>query len=254
MSSIALAGLLQTLQRIESETGVVAKPLQNAQKSTFEAQREKVSVQLKVLRAMISERDELLSKSVATTKNDVRASCAARQRLLIVTADIDELERLHVADKKDKCAKCKEAKKATNTMCAQCTERHALEQELVDLAKAHLAECERLERRVYFGDDYDVEMGTMSGVASSLPSIDDDTALGVRFKLLLQQDAALDVGLDKLLVNVVKTKQIAIDMRDGVAVQVAVLEELDSKVEKNTDGVRGLNRRLKRVMIDTNAG
>jgi len=79
---------------------------------------------------------------------------------------------------------------------------------------------------------------------TSLPEIDGDPG----FQLLLDQDREIDQVLDDISKGVGVLKEMAHGMSQEIEMQEAIIDELDTKVEKNVNQLLGLNKRMKKTL------
>ena len=153
----------------------------------------------------------------------------------------------------------KKDKKGTNA--TQVEER----QEVVELVFKHIEECEAIEKRRYNGKQTEARIelfsGGTSGAGSSstsstvsrvpggteLPDIETQDGL----KMLAAKDKVIDEGLDQIAEGVQDLKSLALDMRDEVKVQSAMVDEITSKVDSASSQLSGINKKMKKTLQST---
>ena len=89
-----------------------------------------------------------------------------------------------------------------------------------------------------------------SGVGSStLPEIDSETQEGLQ--LLQKKDQQIDEQLEMVSEGVSELKSIALNMRDEVKVQSAMVDEITNKVDAVSSHLNNLNKRMKQTLAQT---
>jgi hypothetical protein len=263
-----------TLYRIEKETGVAKKDdkkTKTEELNDFERQRFKVAEGVRMVRNVrhqrekqkkkkkkqilinpqkqtLKERDELLEQT-SGNKVTVELSNAVRLQLKTVRADVEELARVQAEHAKKVNKKAKK-----DGLSEEDQEYLDRQKEIVELSFAHIAEVEKMEKRMHYTEGILDESSDQEAAPASLPDVDDDGEVGQRFAMLKQRDAQIDEGLEEVSKGVAVLKQMAIEMGDAVEVQGAVLDEVDKKVDKNLDKVENLNKRLKKTLETVRSG
>ena len=83
--------------------------------------------------------------------------------------------------------------------------------------------------------------------AEDRPSSDWEDGL----KSLQRKDQQIDEGLDQIAEGVNDLRHLAIDMRDEVKVQSAMVDEITHKVDGANAHLTGLNKRMKKTLAST---
>ena len=86
-------------------------------------------------------------------------------------------------------------------------------------------------------------------VSPELPEIDLETQDGL--KSLQRKDQQIDEGLDQIAEGVNDLRHLAIDMRDEVKVQSAMVDEITHKVDAASGHLTNLNKRMKKTLANT---
>ncbi|CUG02279.1 SNARE protein, putative [Bodo saltans] len=80
--------------------------------------------------------------------------------------------------------------------------------------------------------------------------LEDDPAAKEQLKVIAQQDAEINRGLDRLRANVGKLHEIAVDIGSQLDIQNSMLDNTENTVDKQTKQLKGINRRLNKIMKD----
>lgn len=250
-STIQMNELMQTLYKIQQETGVAKKETKKSKTeelNDFERQRFKVAEGVRLVRKTLKERDELLEQS-AGNKTTVELSNAVRLQLKTVRADAEELSRVQAEHAKKVTKKSKK-----DGLSEEDQEYLERQKEIVDLAFQHISEVEKMEKRMHYTEGILDDSSDQEPAPASLPDVDDDGEVGQRFAQLKQRDQQIDEGLAEVSKGVEVLKQMAIEMGDAVEVQGAIMDEIDKKVDKNMGKVENLNKRLKKTLETVRSG
>lgn len=135
-------------------------------------------------------------------------------------------------------------------------------QEVVELVFKHIEECEGLEKKRYAGKNTEARvelfsggkaggssMGSVSRVAGGTELPDIETQDGL--KMLAAKDKQIDEGLDQIAEGVADLKSLALDMRDEVKVQSAMVDEITSKVDNASAQLTNINKKMKKTLQST---
>merc|ERR1712146_257804 len=199
-----------------------------------------------LIRKTITERDELLEQT-AGNKATVELSNAVRMQLKEVRKDAENLDKLQ----KTAARKAKKKSKKKDGLSEEEQEYIEHQAEVVELTFKHIEECERLEKKIHFGDNV---VDDSSGVVTSLPEIDDDGEVGQKFAQIKMRDEQIDQGLTEVGEGVEVLKQMALEMSDAVDVTGAIMDEVETRVDDNMARVTHLNKRLKSTLESVRSG
>ena len=250
--------LRQRLEVISSETG--DGPSNNAKsksKDEFKNLKQTIAANVRDVRQALKERDALLQKGASGTKETVQKSYKIREQIKQAKEDAQKLANLQR----------KEAGKKKGKDAEQVEQRL----EVVQLVWKHIEECEALEKRRYQGKNSEARVelfgggrgggagagpsgvGPVSrvpvGGGTELPEIDLETQDGL--KALQRKDQQIDEGLDQIAEGVNDLRHLAIDMRDEVKVQSAMVDEITHKVDAASGHLTNLNKRMKKTLANT---
>lgn len=247
--------LMDKLESIADETGEgqanAAKKGGTSGGDEFNRMRANIGVSVREVRQQLKMRDELLGKGMSGTKQTVQMSHKIRQQ--IKTAR-ETANRLHAMQRK-------EAAKRKNT-----AGKVEQQQEVVDLVFKHIEECEALEKKRFtskatdnrielfssmgrgFGAGGSNQVGPVSRAPETeLPDIETQEGL----QQLRVKDQAIDKELEQVSAGVQDLKNIALDMRDEVQMQTAMVDEITNKVDKANVHLNNLNKRMKQTLQQT---
>merc|ERR1712146_152066 len=203
-----------------------------------------------LIRKTITERDELLEQT-AGNKATVELSNAVRMQLKEVRKDAENLDKLQ----KTAARKAKKKSKKKDGLSEEEQEYIEHQAEVVELTFKHIEECERLEKKIHFGDNVvDDSSDDSAGVVTSLPEIDDDGEVGQKFAQIKMRDEQIDHGLTEVGEGVEVLKQMALEMSDAVDVTGAIMDEVETRVDDNMARVTHLNKRLKSTLESVRSG
>lgn len=216
----------------------------------FSGLKGQVAQEVRDIRAALKERDELLQKGASGTKQTVQMSHQIRTQIKTAKEDAKKLLQLQ---QKEAAKKDKKGANAT-----QVEER----QEVVELVFKHIEECEGLEKKRYAGKNTEARvelfsggkaggssMGSVSRVAGGTELPDIETQDGL--KMLAAKDKQIDEGLDQIAEGVADLKSLALDMRDEVKVQSAMVDEITSKVDNASAQLTNINKKMKKTLQST---
>jgi SYP7 family syntaxin len=216
------------------------------------------------VREKLSEREQLLSRGASGTKATVLASHQIRTQLKQARDDANRL----MAMQRKEAAKTRGKEKAV--------EQAENRQEVVELIFKHIDECELQEKKRYTSKNSEARTelfaGSGRGVAlgpagssnypscsgagpsssmggSALPEIDSETQEGLQ--LLERKNVAIDEQLEVVAEGVNELKSIALNMRDEVKVQSAMVDEITSKVDSASSHLNNMNRKMKQTLAKT---
>ena len=219
----------------------------------FSGLKSQLAREVREIRTALKERDELLQKGASGSKQTVQLSHQIRTQIKGAKEDAQKLLALQ------KKEAAKKDKKGTNA--TQVEER----QEVVELVFKHIEECEAIEKRRYNGKQAEARVELFSGgtsgagssstsstvsrvpVGTELPDIETQDGL----KMLAAKDKVIDEGLDQIAEGVQDLKSLALDMRDEVKVQSAMVDEITSKVDSASSQLSGINKKMKKTLQST---
>lgn len=254
--------LLRRVDAIVDETNDVEASAQtNGQKlphaSDFQRLKRTIAKDVRALRTALKERDELLAKGATHSKHTVQMSHSIRYQLKTLSDDAAKLQALH----KKEASRLK--KKGQDEAAAE-------RAKAVDLVFLHIDECEALEKRRATGKQAakraelfsgaspsaaaEVDVGSSSSTRTptetELPDIETREGL----QELQRTDQRIDEELQGISVSVQALGALAVDMRDEVEMQTAMIDQVTTKVDKANAQVKNLNRRMKEALRKTRAG
>lgn len=248
---IVLTAKLEALVQ-ETGEGGTAKKGGGKGSDGFGDLKAQVAAEVRQIRTALKDRDELLQKGAAGTKQTVQMSHQIRAQIKAVKEDA---QRLAALQKKEAA---KRDRKGANA--AQVEGR----QEVVELVFKHIEECEALEKKRYTGKNAEARVELFSGAGGSagrgalgavshvpggteLPDIETQDGL----KVLAAKDKVIDEGLDQIAEGVEDLKALALDMRDEVKVQSAMVDEITSKVDTASAQLSNINKKMKKTLQST---
>ena len=248
-----MQGLTIKLHALAQETGegVTSKKSAGKGGDEFLGLKTQVAREVREIRSALKERDELLQKGASGTKQTVQMSHQIRTQ---IKGAKEDAQRLLALQKKEAAKKDKKGTNAT-----QVEER----QEVVELVFKHIEECEAIEKKRYSGKQTEARVelftgGRGGGSSSSapvsrvpggteLPDIETQDGL----KMLAAKDKVIDEGLDQIAEGVQDLKSLALDMRDEVKVQSAMVDEITSKVDSASSQLTSINKKMKKTLQNT---
>eukprot|EP00310_Coccolithus_braarudii_P018502 CAMPEP_0183351910 /NCGR_PEP_ID=MMETSP0164_2-20130417/26331_1 /TAXON_ID=221442 /ORGANISM="Coccolithus pelagicus ssp braarudi, Strain PLY182g" /LENGTH=277 /DNA_ID=CAMNT_0025524211 /DNA_START=42 /DNA_END=875 /DNA_ORIENTATION=- len=246
--------LMQKLETLQSETGDGPTGARGASKGGDEFKRLKANVaqNIREIRLQLRERDEIMQKGATGTKHTVQMSHAIRQQIKHVR---DDANRLHDIQRKEA------ARNKGKSYIVQVEER----QEVVDLVFKHIEEVEALDKRRYAAKHTEARIELFSGGRSGtlvssvapvsrvpyggteLPDIETQEGL----QQLQQKDQRIDEELEQVAAGVADLKTVALDIRDEVKVQSAMVDEITHKVDKASKHLSSINKKMKKTLQQT---
>ena len=257
--------LVAKLETIQAETGdgSVKNALTSGGGDEFVRIKKQLAVNIKQVREKLVEREDLLGRGASGTKATVQVSHQIRLQLKQAREDANKL----LALQRKEAAKTRGKDKAV----VQAENR----QEVVELVFKHIEECELQEKKRYISKNSEARVelfagsgrGVALGPASSypsatggagssgasggtaLPDIDDETREGLQ--LLEKKNVAIDEQLGVVAEGVAELKSIALNMRDEVKVQSAMVDEITNKVDAASTHLNTLNKRMKQTLAQT---
>lgn len=202
----------------------------------FTRLRKKIASDIREAKEMIHERNTTNAAGesdalAAKQSNDIRL------RFKDIREDIDQLGKMQRKRQK----KVDNQKEPTE----EDVDKAKMEAEVVDYAKQHMKELERLER---FGDDVEQaglfeEDENEPVVHGGIPDIDDP-----QFQALIQGDKELDEDLDEILEALKNVRAIAEAMNEELKVQEELVNKVDDHMEQVEERLSTVNASLKRVL------
>ena len=261
--------LIATLDTIQHETGEGQKAAPTGKGGDeFVRLKKQIAANVKTVREKLHEREELLNRGASGTKATVQASHQIRGLLKQAREDANRL----MAIQRKEAAKTRGKEKAV--------EQAENRQEVVELVFKHIEECELQEKKRYTsknsearvelfaGSGRGVALGSAStypsatgsggagpsgggggGGGSSLPEIDSETQEGLQ--LLERKNHAIDEQLEVVAEGVSELKSIALNMRDEVRVQSAMVDEITNKVDSANTHLNSINKKMKQTLAQT---
>mmetsp|Transcript_46409 Transcript_46409/g.100809 ORF Transcript_46409/g.100809 Transcript_46409/m.100809 type:complete len:277 (+) Transcript_46409:246-1076(+) len=245
--------LLLKLEALQSETGEGPAGGRNQAKGGDEFKRLKGQIALSVrdIRTQLRERDDLLVKGGTSGRQTVALSHKIREDIRLAREDAN---RLHDLQRKEA------ARNKGKGNAQQIAER----QETVDLVFKHIEECEALDKRRYASKNSDTRIELFSGGRAAttdtmapvsrvpfgeteLPDI--ETQEGLR--QLQQKDQRIDQELEQVAAGVADLRTVALDIRDEIKVQSAMVDEITNKVDNANKHLVNINKKMKKTLENT---
>jgi syntaxin of plants SYP7 len=96
------------------------------------------------------------------------------------------------------------------------------------------------------GAESGTEMGDQDGEGGG--RLEDDPEAKAQLKVIAQQESEINRGLDRLKGNVAKLHEIAVDIGSQLDIQNSMLDNTENTVDKQTKQLKGINRRLNKIM------
>jgi len=237
-----LNNLMNKLYKIETDCNPNAsKPEKQEKLDDFSTLKKKISQEVKSVRKMIEERNQLLSGSEQNSET-VKMSAEIRKALKETEKDAKELEVLQ-KEQEEKLQKKKDKGKEVSSADEQ---EVSMRHELVELAYQHIEECHTLEKSVYKNISSENFVGLMNPndiVPTSLPDLEDE-----RFLLLRTKDAEIDRELDEISKGVNILGQMANQIGQETTIQGLMIEEVEHGVDKANEHLNTLNKTLKGIL------
>ncbi|KAI3634196.1 hypothetical protein MIR68_007800 [Amoeboaphelidium protococcarum] len=221
---------------------------------------------VKQVRIMLKEREELLNTKPGS-KDAAEASHRIRARIKQIKEDAMKFQTVQKQEEK------KILKKGENTKGKDQTGQSPQEivkqrEETVQLVLKHIEEIETMEKKRYTDKTSADRAALFDGAASAkldfvafdskpagkaafqtnLPDIDDDPEVGAGLQLLQENNRAIDQDLDTIRQNVGVLKEIAINMDQEIQKQNAMLDVIDTKVDKAQVHLDKVNMKMKQAL------
>ena len=255
--------LMTKLEEISAETGDGQKASPKESGDEFVRIKKQVANNIRDVRTKLTAREELLSKGAAGSKATVQASHQIRQQLKQSREDANKL----LALQRKEASKTKGKEKAV--------EQAENRQEVVELIFKNIEECELQEKKRYTSKNSEARVelfaaggrgggsrgptstgpaasggaGPSGAGSTSLPDIDAETQEGLQ--LLKKKDQAIDDQLEMVAEGVSELKSLALNMRDEVKVQSAMVDEITTKVDAASTHLNSINKRMKQTLAQT---
>ncbi|KAJ1641096.1 hypothetical protein T492DRAFT_923090 [Pavlovales sp. CCMP2436] len=258
--------LLAKLESIEQETsednGKKGGKSGAAALDEFGRLKREVHREIKAVREAIQERDEMLHKE-AGSKATVEMSARVRSSIKTIREEHKQMVKIQQTQANRRMGKN-----------AQQIEHRA---EVVELVLKHIEEVEMLEKRRYQAKDSETRTNLFAGSGfggggsdmnglrhvaisfpegmagpsggraatdSDLPDIETQEGLSQ----LKQTDGRIDVELEEISNGVQDLRHIALDMKEEVRLQSAMVDEITNKVDGANDHLHNLNRKMKNAL------
>lgn len=246
--------LMAKLEWIATETGEGQQTVGGVVKGGDEFKRLKsqIAAKLKDVRSKLKEREEVHGKG---TNKAVQISHAIRQQLKAARSDADKLVVLQRKEAAKSRGKVKASGEVENR------------QEVLELVFKHIEECELHERK-RFAKNSEARIELFSGAAREIAlapvkrgagpsSVSDTELLDIESETqagLLQlerKNVAIDQQLEVVAEGVSELRSIALNMRDEVKVQGAMVDEITHKVESASTHLNTINKKMKHTLAQT---
>jgi len=249
-----MQAIMLKLETIQSETGDGPTSTARAKGGDeFKRLKANIAQSVREIRLQLRERDELMQKGPVGTKQTVQMSHGIRQQIKLVREDAN---RLHDLQRKEA------ARLKGKPAAEQVQER----QEVVDLIFKHIEEVEALDKRRYAAKHTEARIELFSGKSGTvvnhsaiapvnrvpfgeteLPDIETQEGL----QQLQQKDQRIDEELEQVAAGVADLKSVALDIRDEVKVQAAMVDEITHKVDRASKHLTGINKKMKKTLQQT---
>jgi len=247
----AMNQLVAKLEALAEETGDEKKgPNKQSGGDEFKRIHGGIAVQCRDIRKALKERDELMQKGGSGSKQTVQISNRIRQQIKVVREDANKLHALQR----------KEAAKRGKGNAQQVEARG----EQVDLVFRHIEECEALDKRRYASKNSEARVelfsggktGTLVSTVGAVSRVPEGTELpplevqdGLR--QLQIKDQRIDEELEQVAAGVADLRSVALDIRDEVKVQNAMVDEITHKVDKAHRQLTNVNKKMKKTLEQT---
>lgn len=236
-------GLMKRLKKIQDECvekqGAQAPLPEDADE--FTRIRRKLAFQVKQIRQLIHDRDEM-EKTAPGTVATVELSQQIRNALKEVRTDAVTLDKLQ---KDEKAGYIKKNK--TDPDKEQQIERR---EDVVGTVFDHIEEVKLLDQKRHGDSAFSSKPGAPKDpLITSLPDIDD-----AGFQLLRKNDQVIDNMLETVAAGVHELKEIASEMGKEADRQTIMLDDLDGKVNKVNDQLENINIRLRKALESVRKG
>ncbi|KAG8459231.1 hypothetical protein KFE25_005742 [Diacronema lutheri] len=263
-----MQGLMRKLEAIEQETaegdGKKDKGRSRESLDEFGRLKREIHREIKAVREAIAERDEMLTKE-AGSKATVEMS--ARIRAVIKTVREEHRQMVKIQQTQANRRRGKNVQEIEHRA------------EVVELVLKHIEEVEMLEKRRYQtkeseargslfatsglrGTSTGVDVGGLRSVVVNMPDgagpsaggraatdtdlPDIETQEGLA--QLARTDERIDQELEEISAGVQDLKHIALDMKEEVRLQSAMVDEITNKVDGANEHLHNLNRKMKNAL------
>jgi len=207
----------------------------------FTRLRRKLAFQVKNIRQLIHDRDEM-EKTAPGTVATVELSQQIRNAMKEVRSDAVALDKLQKDEKAQYVKKNK-----TDPEKEQQIERR---EEVVGTVFDHIEEVKLLDQKRHGDSAFSSRPGAPKDpLITSLPDIDD-----AGFQLLRKNDQVIDSMLDNVAAGVNELKEIATEMGKEANRQTGMLDDLDSKVDRVNIQLENINIRLRKALDNVRKG
>ena len=187
-------------------------------------------------------------KTNIKTINDLLVDRAKEPKNSAFVVKLSSKIRALIKDVKTDTAKLEELSTKHNIKKPAQQEIQAFEQEVIELIKNHIHECEYQEKKRYNTTRSFITQ--MTGLApSELPEIDLQ-----EFKQIKRNDKLLDDNLDKMSEHLNTLKEIALQMDDEADLQNEMIDALEIKVDNANDRLDNINVRMKDTLKKIRGG
>jgi len=207
----------------------------------FTRLRRKVAFDVKNIRQLIHDRDEM-EKSAPGTVATVELSHQVRQALKDIRTDAVKLDKLQ---KDEKAAYIKKNKQDEDK-----EKEIENREEVVGTVFDHIEECKLLDQKRHGDSAFSSKPGAPKDpLITSLPDIDD-----AGFQLLRKNDQIIDGMLENVAAGVNELREIATEMGKEAEHQGVMLDNLDAHVDKVNDDLENINIRLRKALESVRKG
>ncbi|KAI8913441.1 hypothetical protein EDD86DRAFT_268925 [Gorgonomyces haynaldii] len=222
----------------------IEKSKEEASLDEFTRLRKNIHAAVRQVREQLSEREQMMKRGGTTTES---AEASYRIRVAIKQLKEQVQKMQDIVDKEQK------KKKKEPEVIAE-------HKEVLDLCKAHIEECENLEKRKQLDQNYQDRAELFAAAShhpggastagedpfihTDLPDIDVEEDL----KAIRNKNAEIDQDLDELGNGVARLREIAVDMGNELDRQNENLGRIDNKVENALDHVDNLNISLRKSL------
>lgn len=201
--------------------------------------KKKVAVQVRNIRQLIKDRDELEKTAPGSVAN-VEISHQIRTALREVRNDAAAMDKIQKAEK--------EAYIKKNKSIPEKEQMLEKREEVVGLVFDHLEEVKQLDQKRH-GDSAFAQKKPQDPMVTELPNIDD-----AGFQMLIKNDKVIDEMLENISTGVNELKEMATEMGKEADKQGVMLEDLDIKVDKVNDELENINIRLRKALESVRKG
>ena len=238
--------LMSKIEKLQEETGDGPQPGRGGLRGGDEFKRLKAHIaqDIREIRLQLKQRDALMQKGASGTKQTAQLSHSIREQLKAARDDANRLKDLH------RKGKGGAGEREERGEVVELVFKHIDEVEALD-KRRHTSKASASRAELFSGGG---EKGTPVAPVQRLPVGDTElpdieTQEGLR--QLQQTDQHIDAELAQVAAGVADLKTVALDVRDEVQVQAAMVDEITSKVDKANRHLVNINKKMKKTLQST---